>query len=350
MGNLYDVLIDGIENNKLRVLSLFSGIGAFEKALTNLDIDYKLVNYCEINEHASKCYSLIHNVSEDLNLVDITTVDTSKLDDFDLLTHGSPCQSFSSAGKQEGGVKGSGTQSSLLWETIRIIQDKKPRFVIWENVKNVLSQKHLPVFNEYLKELETLGYKNYIPPKGVLNSKDFGIPQSRERLFVVSILGEHEPYEFPKGFRLETDLSDFIDFRDIDDITYNFHRRYNEKYGEITLEEFENYIENLPVTRGIGTKKMKLYDFNEMDTITTSTGLTGTLTCRNVQNFNKKFWYNKKLYKPSPKMCWKLMGFTDDDFDKVKHIGNDSDLWNRAGNSIVVNVVEAIFKNLFQNN
>lgn len=347
MGNLYDVLIER-ENNKLRVLSLFSGIGAFEKALTNLGVDYKLVNYCEINAHASKCYSLIHNVSEDLNLVDVTTIDTSKLDDFDLLTHGSPCQSFSSAGKQEGGVKGSGTQSSLLWETVRIIQDKKPRFVIWENVKNVLSQKHLPVFNEYLNELETLGYKNYIPPKGVLNSKDFGIPQSRERLFVVSILGEHKPYEFPKGFKLETDLSDFIHFREVDDITYNFHRRYNEIYGEVTLEEFENYIENLPITRGIGTKKMKLYDFNEMDTITTSTGLTGTLTCRNVQNFNKKFWYNKKLYKPSPRMCWKLMGFTDDDFNKVKNIGNDSDLWDRAGNSIVVNVVEAIFKNLFQ--
>lgn len=331
-------------NKKLRVLSLFSGIGAFEKALSNLSINYELINYCEINQHASKCYSLIHNVSEDLNLVDVKTIDTSKLEDFDLLTHGSPCQSFSSAGKQEGGIKGSGTQSSLLWETVRIIQDKKPRFVIWENVKNVLSQKHLPVFNEYLNELEALGYKNYIPPKGILNSKDFGIPQSRERLFVVSILGEHEPYEFPKGFKLEADLSDFIDFRDVDDITYNFHRRYNEIYGEITLEEFENYIENLPVTRGIGTKKMKLYDFNEMDTITTATGLTGTLTCRNVQNFNKKFWYNKKLYKPSPRMCWKLMGFTNDDFNKVENVGTDSDLWDRAGNSIVVNVVEEIFK------
>ena len=333
---------------KLRVLSLFSGVGAFEKALNNLSIDYKLINYCEIDKHASKCYSLIHNVPEELNLIDVTTINTTKLEDFDLLTHGSPCQSFSSAGKQEGGVKGSGTQSSLLWETVRIIQDKKPKFVIWENVKNVLAPKHKPVFNEYLKELERLGYTNYLPPKGILNSKDFGIPQSRERLFVVSILGKHETYEFPNGFESTTDLSDFIDFREVDDITYNFHRRYNEVNGEVSLEEFKSYIESLPTTRGIGTKKMKLYDFNEMDTITTSTGLTGTLTCRNVQNFNKKFWYNRKLYKPSPRMCWRLMGFTDSDFDKVKNVGSDKDLWNRAGNSIVVNVVEGIFDNLLK--
>ena len=123
---------------KLKVLSLFSGIGAFEKALTNIGVDYELVNYCEINEHASKCYSIIHGIPEELNLIDVTKIDTSQLKDFDLLTHGSPCQSFSMAGKQEGGVKGSGTKSSLLWETVRVIQSKKPKYVIWENVKNVL--------------------------------------------------------------------------------------------------------------------------------------------------------------------------------------------------------------------
>lgn len=332
--------------NKLRVLSLFSGIGAFEKALTNIGIDYDLVNYCEIESHASKCYSLIHNEPESKNLVDVTTIDTSKLSDFELLTHGSPCQSFSMAGKQEGGVKGSGTKSSLLWETVRIIHDKKPKYVIWENVKNVLSKKHKPVLDDYIRDLGEIGYISYMPEKGYLNSKDFGIPQSRERVFVVSILGEHEPYEFPKGFKLKNDLSEYIDFRDKDDITYNFYRRYNEIKGTISENDFVKYIDSLPVTKGIGTKKMGLYDFNEMDTITTSNGLTGTLTCRNVQNFNKKFWYNNKLYKPSPRMCWRLMGFTDDDFNKVENIGTDSQLWDRAGNSIVVNVVEEILKKL----
>lgn len=333
---------------KLKVLSLFSGIGAFEKAMENLKINYELINYCEIDQHASQCYSKIHNVHEDLNLIDVTKIDTKILKDFDLLVHGSPCQSFSMAGKQEGGKKGSGTKSSLLWETVRIVKDKLPKFIIWENVKNVLSPKHKPVLDEYLKELESLGYTNYMPPNGYLNAKDFGIPQSRERIFVVSIKGNHNPYEFPKGFKLEKDLKDFIDFREKDDITNNFYNRYIETYGEISFEEFIQYINDLPESKGIGTKKMKLYDFNEMDTITTCNGITGTLTCRNVQNYNKKFLYNDRLYKPSPKMCFRLMGFTDEDFDKIKDIGNDSDLWDRAGNSIVVNVAQAIMKELFK--
>lgn len=332
--------------NKLRVLSLFSGIGAFEKALTNLGVDYELVNYCEIDEHASKCYAAIHDVSEQLNLKDVTTINTEVLEDFDLLTHGSPCQSFSMAGKQEGGVKGSGTRSSLLWETVRIVKRKKPKYVIWENVKNVLSPKHKPVVDEYMQELENIGYSNYMPTNGFLNAKDYGIPQSRERVFIVSILGEHKPYEFPNGFELKRDLAHFIDFREKDDITMNFYDRYLEVKGDIQYDDFVKYLNELPVSKGIGTKKMGLYSFNEMDTITTCEGLTGTLTCRNVQNYNKKFLYKNKLYKPSPRMCFRLMGFTDEDFNKVENIGTDSQLWDRAGNSIVVNVVEEIFKKL----
>ena len=166
--------------------------------------------------------------------------------------------------------------------------------------------------------------------------------------FVVSILGEHKPYTFPKGVKLTKDLCDFIDFREKDDITYNFYSRYKEiKDPEATLNDFINYIDELPIHKGIGTKHINLYNFNEMDTITTCNGLPGTLTCRNIQNYNKKFWYNNRLYKPSPRMCFRLMGFTDEDFDKIKDVGTDSQLWDRAGNSIVVNVVEAIFKNLF---
>lgn len=163
----------------LKVLSLFSGIGAFEKALEILKIDYELVNYCEIDKYASKSYSVIHNVSEELNLWDVTKIDTNKLPkDIDLLTHGSPCVSYSLAGKQAGGDKGSGTPSSLMWETVRIVEQLKPKYVLWENVKNVLSKKHKHNFDNYLKDLENLGYKNYYQ---VLNAKDYGIPQNRER-------------------------------------------------------------------------------------------------------------------------------------------------------------------------
>ena len=110
--------------------------------------------------------------------------------------HGSPCQDFSLAGKQAGGDKGSGTRSSLMYETIRIVDKLKPKYVIWENVKNLLSKKHRHNFDAYLETMEELGYTNYYQ---VLNAKDYGIPQNRERVFTVSILGNEKKYEFPKG-------------------------------------------------------------------------------------------------------------------------------------------------------
>lgn len=336
---------------KLKVLSLFSGIGAFEKGLDHSKVSYELLNYCEIEPHASECYAAIHGVSEDMNLWDVRNVDPVKhnLLGVDLITHGSPCQDFSAAGKQAGGLAGSGTRSSLLWETIRIVTDIKPKYIIWENVKNVTTGRHKDVFDKYLATLIELGYTNYIPNKYVLNAKDYGIPQARERVFVVSVRQDIDngTFTFPPPIELQKDLKDFIDFRECDDVTDNFFKRYLEVINpEGTFDEFVQYIEDLPIRKGIGTKVMGLYDFNEMDTITTCEGLTGTLTCRNVQNYNKKFWYNKRLYKPSPKMCFRLMGFTDEDYEKVKDIGTDSKRWDRAGNSIVVNVVAAIYKSL----
>lgn len=105
------------------------------------------------------------------------------------------CQDFSLAGKQAGGDKNSGTRSSLMYETIRIVEKLKPKYVVWENVKNLLSKKHRHNFDAYLETMENLGYKNYYQ---VLNAKDYGIPQNRERVFTVSILGD-EKYDFPKG-------------------------------------------------------------------------------------------------------------------------------------------------------
>ena len=145
----------------MKLLSLFSGIGAFEKALDNLGIKYELVNYCEIDKHASLSYSLIHNVSESKNLGDITKVDTSKFPkDIDLITYGFPCQDISLAGKQQGFQKddGSTTRSGLFFEALRIIEDTKPRIAIAENVKNLVSNKFNKEFNIVLNSLEKAGY------------------------------------------------------------------------------------------------------------------------------------------------------------------------------------------------
>src|SRR5574344_741312 len=173
---------------KLKILELFGGIGACSKALERLNIAHEVVDYVEIDKYAVKSYNAIHNTNFEPQ--DITQWD--KQIEVDLIMHGSPCQDFSLAGKQTGGDKGSGTRSSLLYETVRIASKLKPKYVIWENVKNVLSQKHRHNFDNYLSEMEALGYTNYYQ---VLNAKDYGIPQNRERVFTVSILKEKTIYD-----------------------------------------------------------------------------------------------------------------------------------------------------------
>ena len=125
-------------------------------------MNFNLVNFCEFDKYATKSYCAIHEVDESKNLGDITQVDIEALPTgVDLITHGSPCQSFSVAGKQHGGEKGSGTRSSLLWNSVEIVRHCNPKFVIWENVKNVLSAKHKPVFDAYVDEMKNMGYNTY---------------------------------------------------------------------------------------------------------------------------------------------------------------------------------------------
>ena len=130
---------------KLKILSLFTGIGAFERALKNIGIECEVVGFSEIDKYAIKSYCAIHNEDERKNLGDITKIDAKLLKqvssaastEIDIITHGSPCQDFSVAGKQAGAEKGSGTRSSLMWYTVDIVQQIKPKYVIWENVKNI---------------------------------------------------------------------------------------------------------------------------------------------------------------------------------------------------------------------
>ena len=187
----------------LKVLELFGGIGACTKALERLGIEHEIVDYVEIDKYAVKSFNAIHNTNFEPQ--DITT--WNKDIDVDLIMHGSPCQDFSLAGLQAGGDKDSGTRSSLMYETIRIVEKLKPKYVIWENVKNLLSKKHRHNFDSYLEIMENLGYKNYYQ---VLNAKDYGIPQNRERVFTVSIL-DGSDYEFPKPMPLKLKLKDMLE-------------------------------------------------------------------------------------------------------------------------------------------
>lgn len=172
----------------MKVLELFAGIGACSKALERLGIEHEIVDAVEIDKYAIASFNAIHGTNFETQ--DITEWD--KDIECDLIMHGSPCQDFSLAGKQAGGDIGSGTRSSLMYETIRIVGKLRPKYVIWENVKNVLSAKHKHNFDNYLTAMSSLGYTNYYQ---VLNAKDYGIPQNRERVFTVSILKDSVVYD-----------------------------------------------------------------------------------------------------------------------------------------------------------
>lgn len=340
---------------KLKVLSLFSGIGAPEKALERLNIDYELINYCEIDKYASKSYSIIHNVSEDLNLGDITKIDIDKLRDFDLLTHGSPCQSFSMLGKGEGGDEGSNTKSSLMWNTVKIIKHKKPKYVIWENVKGVLTKKHKHNFDKYIDSLNKLGYTSHYK---ILNAKDFGIPQNRDRIFVISILGENDEFNFPTVIKLKKKLKDFLEDK-VDDKYYLKKTKDFFIKNSLDMESRRNGFRfsphvknNANIAHCITTKAGSRMDDNFiLDIPSNKLKYEFSLASGNKEFLDEKWVKKLKIRRLTPKECWRLMGFDDLDVEKCidANISN-TQLYKQAGNSIVVNVLEHIFRNLLLNN
>lgn len=189
----------------IKVLELFGGIGACTKALEKLGVEFEIADYVEIDNYAVGSYNAMHNFH-------FTPQDITKWDkqlDVDLIMHGSPCQDFSLAGAQAGADEGSGTRSSLMYETIRIVEKLHPKYIIWENVKNMLSEKHKHNFKNYLTKMDELGYINYFK---VLNSKNYGIPQNRERVFTISIRKDiNHGFEFPEEIPLELTLKDLLE-------------------------------------------------------------------------------------------------------------------------------------------
>lgn len=237
----------------MKYLSLFSGIGSPEQALKNLGIEIELYGFSEIDKYAIKSYCAVHNVDESLNLGDITKIYIEKLPkDIELITHGSPCQDFSIAGKQKGADEGTGTRSSLMWNTVAICEHCKPKYVIWENVKNVLSKKHRHNFDKYLNEMDRIGYKNYYQ---VLNAKDYGVPQNRERVFVISIRKDIEKgFEFPKPFDKGIRLKDVLE----DEVEEKYYID-NEKTRKLISE----YKGDLAILHPIRSREFKVQGWKE---------------------------------------------------------------------------------------
>ena len=196
------------EDNPLRVFTAFSGYDSQCMALDRIGIPYTLVGWSEIDKNAIMAHNAVYPQYADRNYGDIQQIDWKQVPDFDLFTFSSPCQDFSSAGLQRGGQEGSGTRSSLLWECRKAIIEKKPKYLLLENVKALVSKKFIDLFNKWLNELEGYGYTNYWQ---VLNAKDYGVPQNRERVFCVSILDDDSIYNFPLPFPLEKRLKDVLE-------------------------------------------------------------------------------------------------------------------------------------------
>lgn len=296
-------------------------------------MDYELVNYCEFDKHASKSYSLLYGVSEDKNLGDINNVDETKIEDFDLMTYGFPCQSFSVAGKRLGFEDPE--KGNLFFESMRIVRHKKPTYLIAENVKGLVGHDKGNTFKTILNTLEFLGYNNYYQ---VLNSVNFDIPQSRERIFIVSIRKDVDKklFKFPVGNFTNKVVADFID-KDNENrylkeslkrfINNKYHRKYSSKNGikKVFDGNVQGYFES-----DFGGKR--LYSIEGVcPTLTTKKEMACFIEIESELNSKERL---------------RLQGFNDEDYFKLKGKISEAQLKKQTGNSITVNVVQAIQENL----
>lgn len=351
---------------EIKIIELFGGIGALTKAFKRLGIPHKIVDYVEIDKYAVKSYNAINDTNFEPQ--DICTWD--KDIEVDLIMHGSPCQDFSLAGKQAGGDKDSGTRSSLMYETIRIVEKLKPKYVIWENVKNLLSKKHIHNFNAYLETMEQLGYTNYYQ---VLNAKDYGIPQNRERVFTISIRKDiNKVFTFPQKQELKLKLKDMLE-DDVDEKYYLSEKmiKYISATGTANFKNPDCKI-NLDIARPLTTDQNKragttnylsddlpnnydlqiirdggLYGNKQAGSVYNKAGLCPTITTEASANWNILLNVFPRIRKLTPKECWRLMGFDGEDFEKASVVNSNAQLYKQAGNSIVVPCLEGIIHNLF---
>lgn len=304
----------------VQILELFGGIGSPRCALRNLNIPTKAIDYVEIDEKAVRSYNSMF--ADELEYKTQTVVGWNLKPD--ILIHGSPCQDFSIAGQQKGADEGSETRSSLMWETIHIIEQMgewKPKYVIWENVTNVKSKHMIANFIRYQKEMERMGYTNSFE---VLDAREFGLPQARERVFTVSVLGK-EKFRFDDLIRTPMrDIGEFLEDNDSVPPVY-----------DVTQPSVYNVIGAKGIKRATVIQD---YAF----TITTRQDRTPAQV---IDCGNGRYRYLTELE------CWRLQGYTDKDFEAAKAVQKKKGryytaLYHQAGNSIAVPIFESMFRKI----
>jgi len=327
---------------KINTLSLFSGSGGFERAFLNTGYNLNIIGISEIKKHSIIVYESIFGNHK--NYGDITKINEKQLPKkIDLLLHGSPCQSFSKEGKMQGAKLGSKTKSALIWETVRIIKETLPNVILWENVA---SAKSFLDYNEYLKTLKNLGYHNN---EFILNSKDFGIPQHRRRLIVVSTLNSFE-IKMPR-YKVESDLKNFLDYKKKDYLY--FEDRYR-----LTLPI---YLDNKLLIRN-ATKKGyieadigNIVDLSFPNSKTRRARVIQDRTCPTILTSNVLgvITNDLRIRYLTAKENWLLMGRSDKEYLKAytalkenKYNNIEKKLYEIGGNSIVPNIIEPIAEEL----
>ncbi len=404
----------------------------------SLSKNWKLVNFCEFDKYATKSYCAIHRVDENLNLGDITEVDGTKLEDFNMICGGSPCQDFSVAGKQKGSVwtcNGCGheynpltvhwsqrdkcpncgsnniekTRSSLLVEYLRVIRANKPNFGMYENVKNIVGKQFRDTtFKLFEDELHEYGYNTYWK---VLNAKDYGIPQNRERVYLIFIKKDLDngkfvfPGEFDNGIRLKDVLEDEVDekYYISDDKVQRFltnlntntsllydpcqvkregkSREYNDYCPTLTSRDYKDpRLVNENVVKQVGNisdcngnwknpQVGRIYDPDGCSpTLNTCGGGSHEPKIVQVGNINPSgkgmngnvfsedglaptlttILTSIRIRKLTPKETFRLMGFSDSAYDAASKVVSNSQLYKQSGNSIVVDVLYYILVELYK--
>lgn len=330
----------------VKLLSLFSGIGAFEKALVNMGVPFELVAFCEIDSYAAAAYQNIHGVPGNLNLGDIAKVDENALPkDVDMVTYGFPCQDISVCGSQNGlfNADGSRTRSGLFFDAVRIINATRPRVAVAENVKNLTSKRFSEQFKAMLEALCLAGYNNYVK---VLNAKDFGIPQNRDRVFIVSIRKDIDcgGFKFPCGSVLQTTLKDLME-RDVEERWY-----IDKPILSTTSTPPRNGVVKVGNIYPSGGENGNIYlDTGIAPTLKAGTGISGNGigSCNAPKVFLTD---SNRIRKLTPKECCRLMGFTDKDYAAAKKGASDTQIYKQAGNSVAVPVLQALFSEIFRCN
>lgn len=386
----------------IRMLSLFSGIGAFEAAMKRIGMPHEVVGFSEIDKYAVRSYCAVHGIDEALNLGDITKIDVNHLpNDIDLITYGFPCQDISLAGKQKGLFNEDGTQtrSGLFFEALRVIEAAKPKVAIAENVKNLVGKKFSLQFGIVLRCLEAAGYNNYWK---VLNAKDFGVPQNRERVFIVSIRKDVDAgtFEFPQRFPLNVALRDVLehevdkkfyisdvalkgmmehkkrnqekgngfgfDLKTGDDISPTIRGRYYKDGQECLVKQIGNCM---PTATRDNPNQGRIYDDAGLSPALNAMGGGGRQPFiiddmykgrdqRQYDEFSPSLRSERqglkvatceqrlRIRKLTPKECWRLMGFDDSDFEKAEKVNSNTQLYKQAGNSIVVDVLVYLLRSI----